>query len=69
MRDLRKGLKKGFERINVSADFEARKAVFYCNFLDSRDGIQSPPSVNKMKLRNAIDKLKTIAFGIDVNTQ
>jgi AbiV family abortive infection protein len=62
------GFEEGFERIEVAADFEARTAVFYCDVLDSGDGIKSVPSVDKTRLGKAIDRLRIITFGTDVNT-
>jgi len=63
-----KGFEQGFERGEVILNLEARMAVFYCDFTDSGDGIKSAPPVNKTMLKNAINKLRMIVLGINVNT-
>jgi AbiV family abortive infection protein len=47
--------------VGLIADFEARMAVFYCDIANSGDSIKQVPSVDKNLLKNAVDKLKTIA--------
>jgi AbiV family abortive infection protein len=55
------GFEEGFERKYFLADFEARMDVFYCDFSDSRDGIEPIPPVDKQRLKNAINKLRALA--------
>ena len=54
---------KIFDTERVVADFEARMAVFYCDFSDSGDGIKPVPQVDKQLLKKAIQKLQIITFG------
>jgi AbiV family abortive infection protein len=60
------GFGNGFEKIRVIADFEARLGIFYCDFTDSGDGIKPLPSVDKDRLKKAIDQFKAIAFKISI---
>ena len=50
------------------ADFEARMAVFYCDFSDSGDDIRPVPAVDRTLLKTAIGKLRAIAFAANMNT-
>jgi AbiV family abortive infection protein len=54
---------KVFDTEKVVADFEARMAVFYSDFLDSGDGIKAVPQVDKELLGKGIEKLRTITLG------
>jgi len=56
-----------FETEDVIADFEARMAVFYSDFTDSGCNIQPVPPVDTRLLKNAINTLRTIALGTDLN--
>jgi len=51
---------------DVVADFDARKAIFYSDFADSGDDIKPVPSVDKDRLKKAINQLKTKAFGTTI---
>jgi AbiV family abortive infection protein len=51
---------------SVIADFESRMAIFYCGLDKSKKGIEPVPEVGKENLKNAIEKLKTIALGFKV---
>lgn len=46
------------------ADCEARLAIFYSDFTDTDDNIKPVPSVDKNRLKKAINQLRTIALGI-----
>jgi hypothetical protein len=50
----------------VIVDFNTRMAIFYCDISDSGLGIKQVPSVEKSVLKNAVDKLKTIATGLTI---
>ena len=52
-----------FDTERVVADFEARMAIFYCDFLDSGDDIKPVPQVDKARLKKAINKLRLKALG------
>lgn len=45
------------------ANLEARTGVFYCDFLDSGDGIKPVPEVDKELLRKAIGELRKTVLG------
>jgi hypothetical protein len=51
----------------VIADFEARLAIFCCGISDSHDDVAPVPTVDKDRLKIAINKLRTIALGIDIS--
>jgi AbiV family abortive infection protein len=51
---------------DVIADLEARKSVFYCDFVDSGDAIKTVPRVEKTLLRKAIDSFRTILDEINI---
>ena len=53
--------KEDFDTDQV-ADLEARLAIFYSDFTDSGDGIKPVPSVDKDRLKKAINQLKMIAL-------
>jgi hypothetical protein len=44
----------------IIADFKARTGIFYTDFNDAGDGIKDVPSIDTLKLRNAITILKGI---------
>lgn len=48
-----------FDTKEVIADFEARTAIFYCDLLDSADGIRPVPQVDMGRLTKAIRTLQT----------
>jgi AbiV family abortive infection protein len=47
-------------------DCETRQAVFYSDFTDSGDDVKSVPSVDKNRLKKAINQFKTIALGASI---
>jgi len=51
---------------SVVADFESRKAIFYCGLDKSKNSIVSVPLVGKKSLKTAIDKLETIVLGFKI---
>ena len=48
---------------SVVADFESRKAIFYCGLDKSNKAIKHVPLVGKKSLGKAIENLKTIVLG------
>lgn len=63
------GFENGFEHKEIIADFESRMAIFYSDFDDSGIEIKSVPPIDKDKLKNAIEKLSIIAFGMNFPKQ
>jgi hypothetical protein len=51
---------------DIIADLEARMAIFYSDFSDSGTDIKSVPPIDKDKLKNAIERLYTIALAITI---
>jgi AbiV family abortive infection protein len=51
---------------SVVADFESRKAIFYCGLDKSNKAIMLVPLVGKKNLEKAIEKFKTIAFSFSL---
>jgi AbiV family abortive infection protein len=59
-----KGFEESFEHHDIIADFEARTAIFYSDFIESKESdikIKPVPPVDKNKLKNAIKVLRSIA--------
>ena len=60
------GFENGFQRKKTLSDWEARLAVFYCDFEDSGEDIKPPPPVSIERLRNAIVKLREITLSTPI---
>jgi AbiV family abortive infection protein len=60
---------KIFDTETIIADFRSRMSVFYTNFSESGDNIESVPPVNEQKLKIAISTLRKIVEEMTNNTQ
>ncbi len=56
-----------FFDVKSVADWEARMAVFYCDFSNSGDSIKPIPTVDRKLLKDALSKLREIAFAINTD--